>query len=177
MSDINLQPRDSARWRTPPQSRALVTFGSGSGGPGAVKFRVPVPDSRLRVKVSLVFVPVQGNNPLTGLALSASIWLYEVELDAMGGGAYIPCVNILGTQAAPLLIPTANPLQGYSQEFITAADALEGEFIATSGGPIVGTWVLQTRYQPDSVRFTKQEWDELAADCTPRVLGPALVFP
>lgn len=173
-----LQPRDSARWKWQPNATPLIVFGgaSGSGTQKIVKFRVPVPDSRLRVKISILFIPQAGLDPQSGL--NGTIWIYETEDDISGtSGKSIPSNNVEGTQAAPTAIPVTVPLQGYSREFITAADALEGELSAVSGLNMIGAYVLQVRYQPDAVRFTAQEWKELMADCAPRVFGGVAVVP
>lgn len=168
---------DSARHKYVPPVRSLITFGSGAGS-ATVKFRVPVPDSRLRVKISVLFVPDAGNAASSGVALSSSIWLYEAEDDQSGvSGMSLGATNIEGTQAAPTAIPAADPLLGYSREFVSAADAIEGVLASTAGGPMIGTWVLQVRYQPNAVRFTNEEWTEIRNQCSPTLITPRVVVP
>ncbi len=159
-----------------PKTRLLVTYASGAGGSDAVNFKVRTPDSRLRVKISLRFIPVAGNFPLTGLAGSASIWLAELDDDDSGvSGLEIPCTNIEGTSAAPTSIPAANGLLGYSREFVTAADSIYGAFIANPGGPIIGSWTLGVRYQPQAVRFSPEEWNEIRNQCGVDLITPSIV--
>lgn len=167
----------SARHKYIPEVRSLITFLTGSGSATTVKFRVPIPDSRLRVKISIMFIPVAGNHPTSGVAGSSTIWLFESERDLSGvSGDSIGCTNIEGTSAAPTAIPAASPLLGYSREFVSAADHIEGVFVSTPGGPMIGTWVLQLRFQPDAVRFTNEEWNEIKNQCDPTItLGPLTV--
>ncbi len=152
----------------------LLTFRTGSGVPRAVVFQVPIPDSRLRVKISVLFVPPSG---IAASGLTGSIWIAEADRDESGvSGDLIPLTNVEGTQAAPTAIPSAAGLQGYSREFVSAADFLEATCSFTSGGPSAGgSWVLQCRYQPQSVRFTNEEWEEIANQCNPGVSsGPVI---
>ncbi len=147
----------------------LGTFASGSGNIDDVEFQVPIPDSRLRVKISLLFIPTSGT---ATSGASGEVWMREAERDSSGvSGSLIPCANInVGTEAAPLAIPVAAGLQGYSREFVTAADYILGTASFTGGGPTTGgSWVLQCRYQPQAVRFTDDEWNRIASNCNPVV--------
>lgn len=151
----------------------LATFRNNSGE-GTAELLVPVPDSRLRVKLSILFIPTSG---VAISGLNGSIWLREADRDMSGvSGALIPCANIEGTAAAPTLFPGAG-LQGYSREFVTAADFILGTVEFSDGGPSAnGSWVFQCRYQPNNVRFTNDEWDKIAANCNPSVnVGPILL--
>lgn len=154
--------------------QVLATFGS-IGKNGGATFRVPMPDSRLRVKITILFVPNAGAYPSSGLANTCTLWLCEAEQDISGvSGSTFPCANIEGTSGTPSQFPVADGLLGYTREFISAADDIEGTFnCATS---LVGNWVLQCRYQPDSVRFTDAEWQEIASQCNPSLTSqPARV--
>jgi len=167
----------SARHKYVPMQQSLITFGaSASGSDHTAVFRVPIPDSRLRVKISVLFVPVAGSLAISGL--NATLWLYETDVEAAGvSGSQIPTTNIEGTSATPTAIPAAAGLQGYSREFVSSGDYIVGKLIAQPGGPAVGTWVLQCRYQPDSVRFTDREWNEIVSQCNPNVTtGPLKIL-
>ena len=154
---------------------------SGSPPSNALYFRVPVVDSRLRVKVSVLFAPNDTANAaqpdITG---KTTLWLFEEEIDYSAGaeGRYLPAVNLASTtQAAPLAIPTAKPLLGYSREFVSAADAIGGELIITGNPGKLGTWGLQARYQPEAgQRFTDAEWQWIRARCNPVALQPTIAF-
>lgn len=172
---------DSACQKFRPPTRTLVTFQSASHNSGVYAlFRVSVPDPRLRVKVSLLFIPVAGSDPQQ-IYNAANVWLYEVEYDGSGvSGNTIPCTNIEGAKGGVSPIPAANGLQGYSREFVTAADAVEGYIQcfgdAPSGTPMIGSWVLQVTYSPQSVRFTDREWDEITRSANAQILqGPVVV--
>lgn len=167
--------RDSACQRFDAQFVPLAFLSAGSGVAGGGTFKVPVPDSRLRVKVSLIFVPNAGATLLSSLAAAAAtIWLYDAEQDASGqSGIELPCANVEGTSAAPTAFPAANGLYGYAREFTTSADNIKGDWNATSFG-VVHALVLQVRYAPDSVRFSPEEWDEITRRCTPGRTTPLL---
>jgi len=143
-------------------------------------FKIPFPDSRLRVKVSLLFIPVPTGTSTPIVVPASTLWLYETDDDQSGSqGDNVPLTNIVGTSAAPLVIPSDNAstpaldpaLRGYSREFVSAADQIEGRLKVTSdaniGGVNNGTWVLQTRYQPQSVSFSPEEWLMIIAHCSP----------
>ncbi len=171
-------PQDSASQRLYTQPITLATFGGVVAGGGTIVFEIPTPDSRLRTKVSLLFVQPAGTFSNTGLANTSSLWLAEADQELSGVfGGLINCTNIEGTRAAATTIPAADGLQGYSREFVTSGDFIRGEFAAATASPILrGSWVLQTRYQPDSVRFSPPEWDELASMCQPKLIGSPLVL-
>lgn len=155
----------------------LVTF-EADAGTADVRFRVPGVDPRLRIKISVLFVPPGGSAPNTGGAgVGTTLWICEAEKDRSGqSGITIPATDIVGTSAAPLAIPVDTGLGGYSREFITAADYLEGTLHAVSAaGMGGGQWVLQVDYSPDAVRFTDAEWEALRAKMSPRVLGGSVL--
>lgn len=144
----------------------LATFAGGSGI-GTTDFKVPIPDSRLRVKLSILYI-LPGNTAVSNL--SSTLWLREADEDASGvTGALIPLADIEGTSAAPTAIPSNTALLGYSREFISAADYIVGTFATLLAPSALGSWVLQCRYQPQAVRFTDEEWEEIAANCNPSV--------
>ncbi len=143
----------------------LIGMQSGGSGIATVFFKIPIPDSRMRVKVSIPFIRPTGT---AATGISATLWLYEADEDLSGvQGDLLPLANIEGTSAAPLSIPIDTGLLGYSREFISAADYIIGR-IVTAGQPSTpGSWMLQTRYQPQAVRFTDAEWNSIASGCNP----------
>jgi hypothetical protein len=150
------------RWIPKPVILAEMT-----GAPASkdVEFSVPVPDSRLRVKVTLLFRKI---NTAVG-SPNAALWLYEAEQEDAGySGEEIPCTDLVGTSSAPLVIPEDSGLLGFSQEFITAADYINGRLTVTATSPSVnGYWILQTRYQPQNTPFSEYEWRLVIAQCAP----------
>jgi len=166
---------DSAVHKWVPPQRSLITFATSAEGPATASFRVPIPDSRLRVKISLLFVPTASENP-TDISGSATLWLAETDWENSGvTGRTIALTNIEGTKAAPTAIAAAVGLLGYSREFVSAGDAIEGVFVATNPDQL-GTWVLQARYQPDAVRFTNREWNEIKNQCNPYLITAPVVL-
>lgn len=143
-------------------STVIPLVKSSQAGAGTVftTFKVKTPDSRLRTKISVIFVPNAGGSPVVDLtAAGSTIWLAEGEEDVSGmSGIILPCTNIEGTQAAPTAFLVAG-LSGYSREFVTAADWITGLFTTGTNGVEAGVWYLQTRYQPDGVSFSPAEWD------------------
>lgn len=161
--------RNSALQKLETQPIQLVTILSSAAVPAnaSVYFRVPIPDSRLRVKLSVLFIPPAGDTNEFDITTFANLWLYEAEDDTSGvSGRAIQTGNIEGTEAAPTAVPASAPLLGYSREFVTAADAIEGKFTILNNITL-GTWILKSRYQPDAVRFTDAEWDQIATACQP----------
>lgn len=140
-----------------------------AGSTGAKKtcnFRVPFPDSRLRVKISIMWVQ---NDPVDFVVNGANLWLFEVdELETPGvlGQNDLPLVNIEGSLIAPTVIPLATGLLGYSREFVSAADYIDGQLQVTGDGRL-GYWVLQARYQPNNVTLPMEEWRHITSQCNP----------
>jgi hypothetical protein len=150
------------RWqRWIPKTVTLAAIKAGEGITKDVFFSVPYPDSRLRVKVTLMFIP---DDP--SVTSTALLWMYEADLENGGmRGDNIPLTDLVGTSAAPLSIPKNAALGGYTREFVSAADYIEGRLSVND--EVSGYWVLQTRYQPQSVSFTSEEWKLITAQCNP----------
>lgn len=178
MGSSGSQPQYLQKWR--PTPRTLIASQLAVEGSAAFtqRFRVLIPDSRLRVKISIVFAFKGGQQPsIDAVDLStgaATLWLYEAEDDDSGTtGSTYPCTNIEGTEAAPTVVPQAIGLSGYSREFITAGDNIEGRFVTAFNG-FTGNWMLQLRYQPDNgQRFTDDEWREICNLAKP-IVPPAI---
>jgi|SRR6516164_2718034 hypothetical protein len=145
-----------------PRPIVLATIKAGEGVSKDTNFQVPYPDSRLRCKVSLLFRPL-----VAGVTSTALLWLAEYDFDDSGrNGEDVPLVNLAGsTSAAPLSIPFDAGLSGWSREFVSAADYIGGRLTVNDDAD--GDWVLQTRYQPEAVSFSQEEWDEIRSQCNP----------
>jgi len=126
--------------------------------------RMRVPDSRTRVKLSVLFFPTSGARP-ADLTEIGTIWVCASEEDQKGisggSGRIVPVTDLEGTSAAPTAFPKTSGLYGYSREFVTAADWIEADIGLVSDADVIGTWVLQARIQPDAVSFTWDEWDQI----------------
>jgi len=176
---MNIYPRGDDRLSGPahqiyiPRFIRLATFSGAGFGTAVVK--VPCPDSRLRVKVAVLFIPPAGTviAPST-FTNSQSIWIYETETDESGvNGGDIPTTNVEGTEASPTSFPEADGLLGYSREFVTAADSLKIQVAFATSPAVAGSWVAQFRYQPNNVSFTAEEWNAITAKCVPCLMaGP-----
>lgn len=156
---------------------------------GSTRFRVETPDSRLRVKVGILFIRNQG--PVTGLVsnLGATLYMGEEETDRSGymGGKVIAndilrdAAGNLIHQSAPLPIPEDVGLEGWSQELVTAADSLIGIFTTSNGtggiaGPS-GRWIVQARWQPDGQRLHDDDWDYVLRNCKIVLVGSPINLP
>jgi hypothetical protein len=156
-----------------PTPIVLARMGGTGAGQKKMAFRVPTPDSRLRVRLDVFFSPAAGVTPVpSGLTNLFGIWLYSTVLDRGGvSGRTIPVENVEGTEAALTTFPEADGLMGYSREFVTAADFIEGQANVGALSPNAiyagATWILQTRYQPNNVTFSAREWNEITAQCIP----------
>ena len=170
---------NAASQRYKPPINTLVTILDGAAVPSnnSVTFVVPIVDSRLRVKISVLFAMAAGSTLEVNLTGFANLWLAECEEDESGvTGRLLPAVNIEGTEAAPTAVPSASPLYGYSREFVSAADYIQGKFTILSNVTL-GTWYLKTRYQPDvGQRFSPAEWEEIRSLSNPRLMTPAFSF-
>jgi hypothetical protein len=149
----------------------LMTYKTSSNVGQTAHFSVPIPDSRLRVKLSTLWVGQNGSNLPDIIAAGATLWLAEYETDWTGQQGNEICTNnILGTQAAPQAIANVAPSFGYSLELVSSADFVKGVLSSVNPGDL-GSWVLQCRYQPDSVRFAPDEWLELVGSMNPIIEG------
>lgn len=166
----------SARWHYG-KTATLATFRTASGS-GSVKFRVDNPPVTLRLKVSILFVPKPPQLPVpAGLGFNGTLWLYESENQDIGvSGQTIPSTDIAGTSAVPISLLASVGLYGYSREFVTAADGVEGIVALTGGGGEIGDWVLTTRWQPNAVPFTAAEWEYLMTLTGARAEGGGLTL-
>lgn len=139
--------------------------------------RVPIPDSRLMVKISILFVWRSATAPSTMVLVpSSTIWLAGADRDTSGiSGNWIRHTDVEGTQAAPTVFPASAGLQGYSREFPgTSGDIILGELSLTTPEGQAGLWTLQTRYQPIAVSFPWEEWEEIRRECHPEREGPCV---
>ena len=168
-----------------PKPRKLVAAtGVGAGWSGRV--RVQVPDSRCRIKLSVIFFPKAGKPIPNALKHIGSIWVagYDEDTDGISGsaGTTQPVQDVEGSEAAagtdpgPTAFPVTQGLAGYSREFVTAADWLEAVVTIGSNALVVGQWVLQTRLQPDAgALFSWQEWDQIRRNFDPQAFGSGRV--
>ena len=158
---------------------------------GSTRFRVETPDSRLRVKVGILFIRDQSGGLLTAPPshLGATLYKGEEETDRSGyrGGKVIAndilrdAAGNLIHQSAPLAIPEDIGLEGWSQEFVTAADSLIGLFTTANGtggaaGPS-GRWIVQARWQPDGQRLDDVDWDYVVRNCQLVRISPPINLP
>jgi len=156
---------------------------------GSTRFRVETPDSRLRVKVGILFVREQGTTSGLVTDLGATLYMGEEETDRSGylGGKVIAndilrdAAGNLIHQSAPLAIPEDVGLEGWSQELVTAADSLIGIFTTQNGtGGVAGAsgrWILQARWQPDGQRLHDEDWDYVVRNCKILLLGSTINLP
>lgn len=155
-----------------PVMLALLANGLG-GGAKTVDFSVSIPDSRLRTKIAVVFLPIQetgafntGGNIL--LDAAQSLWLASREKDLSGRrGCMMTVNNIVGTASAPVSIRGDANVCGFSGEWVTAADEIFGR-ITVNGNTYGGRWMLQASWQPDGLYLPCDEWEWIASQCTTR---------
>lgn len=164
-----------------PPGKVLTDFAA--AGTGTATFRVPMPDSRVRCKVSLVYdlKPRTSNAalPVDITGVSHTIWMCLAEEDWTGRVAgpvptsnviVNPTTGLLVSRASPLVIPSDAGVMGFSREFVTAGDNLYGELASGFVAAAPGRWMLYTRYQPDGLFLPEDEWTAIKAFCTPEVI-------
>jgi hypothetical protein len=170
------QPPPIEIFRTP--TFGVLTFN------GVVPFRVPTPDSRVQLSLTLLWSQpeaVGGAVPFDmtlGGTASWALWLVAREFDVGGAGAAIPTTNLVGTKAAPLALPSDVNIDGYSDDFSGGQDEIYGEL--TIGFPNLSPanglrCALQARYEPGPCAICDAEWLEIIRSCTPQLLGPPVV--
>jgi hypothetical protein len=183
MGSAGEQPYLLQKWRPPMRVLIADPNIAVESAIRVTQFRIPVPDSRLRVKVSIVFSFAAGQQPEDPTAVNlasgnAKLWLAETEDDESGAtGQTFACTNIITgtTVATPLAIPVSSGLAGFSLEVETAADNIEGQFQSGSNG-FAGSWVLQLRYQPSTgQRYTPEEWRQIIGLAKP-IVPPAILL-
>lgn len=165
------------RW-DPPAIMLAALFGGVAGNGGTVDFAVPIPDSRLRVKVTLLWVPADGLAYGLGFDQAQTLWLAEREEDRSGRrGGMAPVANLFGTSSAPVSIAGDGSVSGFSREFNSAADEIFGRLTATkTGNGNIGRWMLQTRYQPDTF-ISDCEWELIKPYCSPAARSDIINVP
>jgi hypothetical protein len=160
---------------------------AGGGASRSVGFRVPTPDARVMVKVAVLYSAVNAQVSIPfditrGGELTSALWLAGAERTVQG--TLEPITNLVGTSAAPQVIPTDTGIMGYSQTYFDVGDAIIGRLTVTdvsdSGGPALAIH-LQTRYQPVAgAVLCDDEWAAIVAQCRPESvdtefqLGPSL---
>jgi hypothetical protein len=144
-----------------------VTGATEGGGGSLPPFRVVVPDSRLRTKVTVLFSPKPPYpEPFDLTSLGATLYLADMEQDYGGdSAALLPAVALVGTRAAPVAIPLVADLLAWSKEFVTAGDCIQGWLALNNTTGFNGKLVLQARWQPDGQRIPDVEWDEIKRLC------------
>lgn len=166
-----------------PDAIVLAGLFGGSGTPvpgGSVTFRVPCPDSRVRVKVSVLYLPAQisilaGESGNVVYNQTANLWIAEREEDRTGRrGCMIAVNNIFGTSAVPINVAGDGTIAGYSAEFVTASDEIFGRLATALCPAASGRWILQCRYQPDGLSMDPCEWELVRALCNPSIDGSML---
>lgn len=147
---------------------------AGSEGSASVEFRVQCPDSRLQIKVSVLFVPRQSFAFPFDISGLGATYLLQEEDESYGApySGYIPLTTIVGTPTgAPLALPQFPGLLGYSRELVTAADAVHGFLSYSADGATFGKWVLQTRFQPAGQRLPDLDWEETLQLCNATIIS------
>jgi hypothetical protein len=81
-----------------------------------------------------------------------------------------PSTGVLVTRAAPLAIPSDAGVMGFSREFVSAGDNLYGELATGFVATAPGRWMLYTRYQPDGVRLSEDDWQQIVGLAQPQVI-------
>lgn len=173
---MSIRARSSLNYNGPcqifaPQPQIIATQAVGGGENSLItRVRLPVPDSRTRVKLTVMFVPASGVANPDMTADGDTIWVaaYDEDSTGGGGGRTVPITDVEGTSALPTSFPVSSGLLGYSREFVTAADWIEA-VIHLESTLVAGAWVLQTRIQPDAVSFSWDEWDQIRRAFIPEV--------
>ncbi len=152
----------------------------GAFGPDTAKFRAMNPDSRVRLKITVAYVDEQAAVSSI-LAMTTHLYLGEEEHLATRGRRVL-CTDILRdstgtvvTQSSPLVIPEDAGLQGFTTEFVTAADSILGIFDTLSAGGRDGWWIVNARWQPDGQRLCDGDWEFVKRKCHLLMVGDPII--
>lgn len=178
------KPRSSKRQIYTPNPQRVCSVGLESGG-GNFELRWRNPDSRLRLKATLLFAPEGTHNPYTlDITGSGFLWPYAADQTRLGGSTRLAPVTDLEevagvpvTRDAPLALPLSAGLLGYSREFVTAADFVVFLANIQPNGDCAGEWTVLGQWQPDGQRLPDDEWDEIRAQCDIAVVSADLWIP
>lgn len=151
----------------------LATNAGGEGSTFSTAFKMRVPSSQVRVKLSLLFASRTDPGNISKLG---TIWIAGCEEDEAGGGNgagnLIPVTDVEGTSAAPTEFPQSAGLLGYSREFVTAADWVQAVVTIPTIGVTAGAWMIQASIQPESVILPWRAWDEMRRLFSVELTGP-----
>ena len=165
MSNVSTSYTFLRRWVLSPEKLFTSDSSETPQSRRTAKYRLTVPDSRLKVKQSILFVPSPGDEVPTDVSGAApQLWVVAKDKDTSGILGYdVPTTNVLGTSVAPIVVITTPRIFGYSLETDgSATDYFEGEFSAlVNGAQPKGTWYVAALYQPYVVRFDDREWNAL----------------
>jgi hypothetical protein len=180
MGDASPTSREGPRQLYRPRRDLLVHFTAAGGAGGVVRFRVDIPDPRLRVQLAVRAVPDdqirRPNDVLAGRALK--LWLSTLEDDEADGGSAgglgTPITNLEGTSGVPIAFPADAGLGGYGREFSTLGNAIQG-VITIPAQPALAAQAcklfLQTRFAPQVQQVIPwDQWEEIRAQCKHQAL-------
>lgn len=141
-------------------------------------FRIPTPDSRLNVAVTILFrqdinnkfaaTPVSMPFDATrGGDLAWSLFLVGRDRDPNNAGAMVPTVELFATKTAPQTIPSDVSIDGYADDFEGGQDEIYGELTVVAGG-LDGTLrgiaaSLFVVYEPGTVAICDEEWRQIVS--------------
>lgn len=148
----------------------MQQYGGETSGLTAATFVVPIPDPRLRTRISILeYVANNQAKVLEGTGVQGRIYLTSRERDRAGraGGLAFPLVNIAGSLAAGEVFPASTDLNGGSWTWDGAGDEIWGRlgsFTSIADRPI--RFQLQVTYTP-MVRLCPEEWKNVVAKGVP----------
>lgn len=174
---MSLANKDDVTQRYDAQPVMLAAM-FGVGLSGSVDFVVPVPSSRLRTKISILYIPAENVPSANGsnvvISSANTLWLATREPDRSGRRGTKPAINnLFGTQAAPASIIGDGGVNGFSREFQTAADEIYGR-LALATATIPGRWMLQASIEPEIGMLPCAVWDRFCAEFVPTLSSDPL---
>jgi hypothetical protein len=137
-----------------------------------ITFHVRTPNVRMRTRVALVLVPVADTTIDTDSALNTtildagfpgSVWGANVQQLHENTRKSVPTMNVAGTKAAPVSIPTDAGLWGWEGQWETAGDDLLFRFVpprAKAGNTVAAAWHVVVSYEAVQ-RLSAEEWQQM----------------
>lgn len=153
----------------PNLDRVIASVGTNVlAAPVTCPFEIRIPDPSVQVRIALAIAPktaiiTDANVNTASLGTTgATLWATLRSRAVSNQPQYIPTRNIVGTGAAPLVIPTDLRLWGWEFEVTTVGQNVRGELTVTAGTATAAyEWHLIAEYA--SVEpMSDAEWRALA---------------
>lgn len=164
-----------ASYRALVKREKLASVAADSSAAVAPVFRIAVPDVRVRVRVRLIVAQATARFNATIEPSDTTLWAALCARGQHGqNAASLPIQNLVGTQAAPMWIPTDEGLYGHAFSVETeggdhagnGATEIQGvlSLNGNGAGQAAETWHIEVCWQA-LAPLTDAEWSSVQSRC------------